>query len=69
MHSNMVCICRVFTFWLNVSVEKKFGLMFWCAGPSLTLALPSIRLAPPSFVLAMPTDGSIKFCVRFYFVK
>jgi len=40
------------TFWWNVSVEKKFGLLqcanlqVWCAPPSFSLALPSFVLVP-----------------------
>ena len=62
-HNNMCCEkC----FWWNVSVEKKFGLLFWCAAPSIILA--SFALAPLSFAL-IPQQMAVVNFVHFYFVK
>jgi hypothetical protein len=33
-------------------VEKKFGLLLWCANLHLQCAAPSILHAPPAFLLA-----------------
>jgi len=59
----------------NVSVEKKFGLLFrcanlqlQCAATSISLALTSISLAQTSFVLTPQQMAALNF-LHFYFVK